>query len=55
MPTVAPNRRQDRPTEPDRDDWTIIGNSFLNEETDFIGTTDSTELVLKSNNVEGSR
>jgi hypothetical protein len=40
-------------TEPDRDDWTINGNSFLNEETDFIGTTDSTELVLKSNNVEG--
>ena len=35
--------------------WSTIGNAGTNPSTNFIGTTDAQDLVLKSNNVEGLR
>ena len=37
------------------DDWKLLGNAGTNSATNFIGTTDAQDLVLKSNNVEGTR
>jgi len=42
-------------SEPERDDWTMQGNSSTNAAIDFIGTTDSSDIVLKSNNHERLR
>lgn len=33
-------------------DWSLTGNSGTNPATNFIGTTDSHELIVKTNNVE---
>ncbi|MFS4469527.1 hypothetical protein [Maribacter sp. 2210JD10-5] len=35
--------------------WTLIGNSGTNEATDFIGTTDNQDFILKANNAEKLR
>lgn len=35
--------------------WKIKGNSGINSTTDFIGTTNAADLVLKANNIEGLR
>jgi len=35
--------------------WNLTGNSGIDSSTNFIGTTDSQPLVLKSNNIEGMR
>lgn len=35
--------------------WSTIGNGGLNDSTNFIGTTDSTDLVFKVNNTEAGR
>lgn len=32
------------------DDWTLIGNSGTNPSTNFLGTTDAQDLVIKTNN-----
>lgn len=42
-------------SQPDRDDWTLNGNSNINSLNQFIGTNDSTELIFKSNQIEGLR
>ncbi len=42
-------------SEPPRDDWTMSGNSGSNPETDFIGTTDEQDLVVKTNAEERLR
>ena len=36
-------------------DWTIIGNTGTNATTNFIGTTDAQDLVVKTNNLERIR
>lgn len=41
--------------EPQRDDWTMTGNAYSNSSYNFIGTTDSTDLVFKTNNNERLR
>ncbi len=35
--------------------WNVTGNSGTNSSTNFVGTTDSQQLILKSNNIEGLR
>ena len=35
--------------------WNLIGNSGINENTNFVGTIDSKPLIFKSNNVEWLR
>jgi len=35
--------------------WSTIGNGGLDDSTNFIGTTDSTDLVFKVNNTEAGR
>lgn len=35
--------------------WSLTGNAGTNPATNFIGTTDSTDLVIKSNNIEHFR
>ena len=42
-------------TQPDRDDWTMVGNSGIDSTSEFLGTTDSTSLVLKTNGAERLR
>ncbi|MBP7728824.1 MAG: SprB repeat-containing protein [Bacteroidia bacterium] len=42
-------------TEPDRDDWTMTGNGGIDSSSEFLGTTDSTSLILKTNNAERIR
>ncbi len=42
-------------TSPDREVWTMSGNSGSNPTTQFIGTKDSTDFVFKANNVETIR
>lgn len=42
-------------TQPDRDDWTMVGNSGIDSTAEFLGTTDSTSLVLKTNGAERLR
>ncbi|MFN8144286.1 MAG: hypothetical protein U0073_07710, partial [Bacteroidia bacterium] len=36
-------------TQPDRDDWTMLGNSGSNADSNFIGTKDSTSFTIKTN------
>lgn len=36
-------------------DWSTTGNSGTNPATDFIGTTDAVDLVLRTNNTEAMR
>jgi hypothetical protein len=40
---------------PERDDWTMGGNAGTNPETQFIGTSDATDVVFKTNNSEALR
>jgi hypothetical protein len=40
---------------PQRDDWTMSGNAGTNPETQFIGTSDETDVVFKTNNSESLR
>ncbi|HRD52374.1 MAG TPA: SprB repeat-containing protein [Flavobacteriales bacterium] len=42
-------------TQPDRKDWTMEGNANTDAEQHFFGTTDSTDVVLKSNGQERLR
>ena len=35
--------------------WSLIGNSGTNPATNFLGTTDSQDIAIRSNNVEGMR
>jgi len=42
-------------TQPERKDWTMEGNANTNAEQHFFGTTDSTDVVFKSNNAERLR
>ena len=42
-------------SEPERDDWTMGGNANTNPSNHFIGTTDSSDLVLKTNGQERMR
>jgi cytoskeletal protein CcmA (bactofilin family) len=35
--------------------WSLTGNSGTNPTTNFLGTTDATDLVFRTNNVEGMR
>jgi hypothetical protein len=42
-------------TEPERSDWTMTGNTGSNPSTNYIGTTDNNDLVMKSNNSERVR
>ena len=37
------------------DDWKLIGNSGTNPATNFLGTTDAQDLVLRTNNAEQVR
>jgi hypothetical protein len=39
-------------TQPDRNDWTMGGNAGTDPETQYIGTSDSIDLVLKTNGQE---
>jgi hypothetical protein len=41
--------------EPERQDWGMSGNAGTDPATQFIGTTDSVDVVLRSNNVEQIR
>lgn len=38
-------------TSPSNPDWSLIGNSGTNAATNFIGTTDNTDFVIKRNNL----
>lgn len=40
---------------PDRDDWTMNGNSGSNPSNNFIGTLDNKDVVFKTNSVERLR
>ncbi len=40
---------------PERDDWTMGGNSGTNPETQYIGTNDETDVVFKTNLQEAMR
>ncbi|HRH01757.1 MAG TPA: SprB repeat-containing protein [Bacteroidia bacterium] len=40
---------------PQREDWTMKGNSGTNDTTDFLGTTDQKDFVFKANNIESLR
>lgn len=40
---------------PDREDWTMSGNSNTNPNTQFIGSTDAKDVVFKTNNNEALR
>ncbi len=42
-------------TEPPRDDWTMSGNTGSDPNNDFIGTSDQTDFVFKTNNEERIR
>jgi len=42
-------------TQPERNDWGMQGNSGTDPATHFIGTSDSKDLVFKSNNAERLR
>jgi hypothetical protein len=41
--------------EPERQDWGMSGNAGTDPATQFIGTTDSVDVVMKSNNAEQIR
>ncbi len=40
---------------PERDDWTLNGNALLNHNGAYMGTSDSIDLVFKTNNIERYR
>ncbi len=40
---------------PDREDWSMTGNAGTNPATQFVGTKDSKDLVIKTDNVERLR
>jgi hypothetical protein len=42
-------------SEPDKDMWTMTGNSGSNPSTQFIGTTDNVDLSFRTNNSEALR
>ena len=42
-------------TQPERDDWTMNGNSGSSPGTNFFGTTDIKSLIFKTNNTERFR
>jgi hypothetical protein len=42
-------------TEPEREDWTMSGNSGTYPTNQFIGTSDSTDFVFRTNNIERLR
>lgn len=42
-------------TRPDRNDWTMLGNSGSDPSTQFLGTTDNKDFVLRTNNSERLR
>jgi len=42
-------------TGPERSDWTMAGNEGTNPEYDFIGTSDETDLVFRTNSSEAMR
>lgn len=42
-------------TTPDRDDWTMQGNTGTDPSTNYMGTADSIDFVIKSNNIERAR
>lgn len=42
-------------TQPDRDDWTMVGNSGTDPSQQFIGTTDSSDFVFRTAGVERMR
>jgi hypothetical protein len=44
-----------RLTQPDRDDWTMGGNTGTDPELHYLGTNDGADLVLKSNGQERLR
>ena len=41
--------------QPERDDWTMNGNTGSNPADNFIGTADSSDFVFRTNNVERMR
>ena len=45
------NSRWDAAT-PSSGGWELTGNAGINEATDFVGTTDAKDLILKANSVE---
>ena len=42
-------------TEPDRDDWTMMGNANSNPDSNFIGTVDSAAFTIRSKNIDRIR
>ncbi len=42
-------------TSPERSDWTMGGNEGTNPNSDYIGTSDETDLVFRTNGIEGLR
>ena len=42
-------------TAPERSDWTMSGNAGTNPATQYLGTTDNTDVVFRSNGVERFR
>ncbi len=40
---------------PDRNDWTMSGNQNVDPQNQFIGTTDNSDVVFKTNNIERVR
>jgi len=42
-------------TGPASDDWTLLGNTGTNPGTNFIGTTDAQDFVIRTNNAERMR
>ncbi len=40
---------------PDRDDWSMNGNANVDPATQFMGTTDNKDLIIRTNNVERIR
>ncbi|HLG35137.1 MAG TPA: SprB repeat-containing protein [Bacteroidia bacterium] len=42
-------------TEPERNDWTMTGNTGSNPATHYIGTADNVDLVLRTNGTERMR
>jgi hypothetical protein len=43
------------PTEPERNDWTMTGNTGSNPATHYIGTADNQDLVFRTNGTERMR
>ncbi len=41
--------------EPERGDFQLTGNQTLNSNTEFLGSQDNSDLIFKTNNIEGAR